>query len=140
MVGLTVEIWAFQYMSLVPTVPSMETYYTRALFLFPMGLIIILLGVVIFVLLGSRRASKMLRSSQTDMRVAALTWGDAVQVAANAPLAFRPGQPGSICSIRENPLDASAPVSQAAHKSRLYLVEFGDGDSIEVPEEYLDCR
>lgn len=64
MAGLTVESWAFQYMSLAPTVPSTETYYTRALFLFPLGLIIILLGVVIFLLLGLGRAWKMPRPSE----------------------------------------------------------------------------
>jgi hypothetical protein len=39
---------------------------------------------------------------------------------------MRPGKAGSICGMRE------------FNKSRLYLVEFSDGQTIEILEEFLE--
>jgi hypothetical protein len=53
-------------------------------------------------------------------------WGQEVQVAATAPLNMHPGQAGSVCGMRES------------NASRLYLIEFSDGQAIEIPEDFLE--
>ena len=52
-------------------------------------------------------------------------WGDEVFIVKTAPAKMRPGQSGSVCGMRE--LD----------DRNLYLVEFADGWSTEVSEEYV---
>lgn len=74
------------------------------------------------------------------MHAATFTWGETVQVAATAPPAFRPGQAGSVCGIRETPPGIPAPKGPGGRKGWLYLVEFGDGCSIEIPDKYLGSR
>lgn len=55
-------------------------------------------------------------------------WGQDVRVAATAPVEKRPGKSGSVCGMR------------AFNQGRLYLVEFSDGDAIEIPEEFLEAN
>jgi len=52
-------------------------------------------------------------------------WGQEVRVTTTAPENLRPGKVGSICGMRE------------FNKSHLYLVEFSDGQAIEILEEFL---
>jgi hypothetical protein len=52
-------------------------------------------------------------------------WGETVRVVTTAPEELRPGQVCSICGMREK------------DGTNLYLVEFQNGDSVEVPEAYL---
>jgi hypothetical protein len=53
-------------------------------------------------------------------------WGQEVRVVATAPLNTRPGQAGSVCGMREQ------------DRKLLYLIEFSDGEAIEIMEEFLD--
>lgn len=53
-------------------------------------------------------------------------WGQEVRVVTTARITTRPGQAGSVCGMRE--LDGK----------RLYLVEFSDGEAIEILEEFLE--
>lgn len=53
-------------------------------------------------------------------------WGQEVRVAANAPENMRPGKTGSICGMRE------------FNGSRFYLVEFSDGQAVEILEDFLE--
>jgi hypothetical protein len=46
-------------------------------------------------------------------------------VVATAPGNMRPGQAASVCGMRER------------DGVRLYLIEFSDGEAIEIPEEFL---
>jgi len=51
-------------------------------------------------------------------------WGEAVQVSPNASVVRR-GQMGSVCGMRE------------VNGDRLYLVEFADGQAVEMSESLL---
>jgi hypothetical protein len=53
-------------------------------------------------------------------------WGQEVRVVTTAPINTRPGQTGSVCGMRE--LDGK----------RLYLVEFSDGEAIEIAEDLIE--
>jgi hypothetical protein len=53
-------------------------------------------------------------------------WGQEVRVTTTAPENMRPGKAGSVCGMRE------------FNKSRLYLIEFSDGQAIEILEEFLE--
>lgn len=59
------------------------------------------------------------------------TWGDVVLIKESAPLNYRPGFKGCVCGIQvsfefDNEL-----------KSELYLIEFGDGEALEIPKILL---
>ena len=53
-------------------------------------------------------------------------WGETVRVVMTAPEELRPGQVCSVCGMRE------------MEGTNLYLVEFQNGDSVEVPENNLE--
>jgi hypothetical protein len=53
-------------------------------------------------------------------------WGQEVCVTMTAPANMRPGQVGSVCGMRE------------FNASRFYLVEFSDGQAIEILEDFLE--
>jgi len=53
-------------------------------------------------------------------------WGQTVRVIASAPKEMRPGELCSVCGIR------------ALDGDNLYLVEFSEGDAIEIPERGLE--
>jgi hypothetical protein len=53
-------------------------------------------------------------------------WGETVRVVMTAPEELRPGQVCSVCGMRE------------MEGTNLYLVEFQNGDSLEVPENNLE--
>lgn len=66
-----------------------------------------------------------------------ITWGDTVTVAQDAPDRFQPGLQGSVCGMRDRPVDWEGSESESEASARLYLVEFSDGEAIEIPEQYL---
>ena len=53
-------------------------------------------------------------------------WGEEVRVVVTAPSNMRPGQFASVCGMRE------------MKGSRVYTVEFGDGQAMEIPEDSLE--
>ena len=53
-------------------------------------------------------------------------WGQTVRVLMSAPKEMRPGEVCSVCGIRESESDD------------LYLVEFSEGNAIEIPERELE--
>ena len=68
------------------------------------------------------------------------TWGDTVLVASTAPLSMRPGAIASVCGMREatGSIDSGGASGQYSQVLAVYLVEFGDGFSIEIPEQLLE--
>lgn len=64
-----------------------------------------------------------------------ITWGDTVVVAQDAPAEFHPGLGGSVCGVPA--ADLEGPEDESAAIARLYLVEFSDGEAIEIPGKYL---
>ena len=65
-----------------------------------------------------------------------LSWGDTVVVADDAPNKFRPRERGSICGFRE-PKEHAQNLDHSAGTLALCLVEFPDGEAIEIPYSYL---
>jgi hypothetical protein len=66
------------------------------------------------------------------------TWGDTVQVSSTAPSQYRPGSLGSVCGMRIATGDNSASM-ETIEPTHLYLVEFGDGFTIEIPDLFLEA-
>ena len=66
------------------------------------------------------------------------TWGDAVLVKNNAPKNYRPGEFGSICGIDRITTQNEADELLCKNGEWIYIVEYGDGSSTEVPEVYLE--
>ena len=55
-----------------------------------------------------------------------ITWGDTVLVLEDAPNDFRPGELGAVCGFHGS-----------EQQTISYLVEFGDGVTIEIPPAFL---
>jgi hypothetical protein len=66
------------------------------------------------------------------------TWGDTVRVSLTAPPQYRPGSLGAICGLRTVTEGGSSSTEQLAVSGDLYLVEFGDGFTIEIPDRLLE--
>jgi len=64
--------------------------------------------------------------------------GDTVRVKAGAEPASRPGALAEVVGIREVETEDRARELEAAIGSKLYLIEFGDGTSIEIAQAWLD--
>lgn len=68
------------------------------------------------------------------------TWGDTVRVKVDAAAAARPGALAEVVGIREvENHDQSNQFWGAPLGTTIYLVEFGDGSAIEVPEGMLEA-
>jgi len=66
------------------------------------------------------------------------TWGEPVYVKQNAPLVFHPGEFTSICGIDKILSQKEAGELFCKNQEWIYLVEFEDGSSMEIPECYLE--
>ncbi len=65
-------------------------------------------------------------------------WGESVKIKDTAPSNFCPGKLASVCGmIKITPEDVRKQLS-VVEPTWFYIVEFGDGSSIELPECYLD--
>ena len=65
-------------------------------------------------------------------------FGDEIQVSPNAPQVYRPRESGSIVAIRETESDGIIDGRWISSGVRLLLVEFADGSSIEIPDEFVE--
>jgi hypothetical protein len=65
------------------------------------------------------------------------TWGQSVRVSDKAPNDYRPGQYASVCGIREIARDDPS-MPHEPIGTPMYIIEFSDGSSIEVPEQLLE--
>ena len=70
--------------------------------------------------------------------MADFTWGDTVRVKAGAQPARRPGAIAEVVGIREIEVAEQARQFEAPIGSKLYLIEFGDGTSLEIPEAWIE--
>lgn len=66
------------------------------------------------------------------------TWGDTVRVSRQAPTRLRPGVLAEIVGIRQVSSPSQVDQFTAPIGTRVYLVEFGDGDSLEIPERWIE--
>jgi hypothetical protein len=67
-----------------------------------------------------------------------ITWGDTVRVKEGASIAARPGAIASVCGMRTIALREEALQHHVTLGTKLYLIEFGDGTSTEVPEAWVE--
>ncbi len=65
------------------------------------------------------------------------SWGDSIINKQIAPKHFKPGCKGSICGIRTIDSTELAKNFEQNINSELYLVEFNDGETLEIPRFYL---
>lgn len=66
------------------------------------------------------------------------TWGDAVLVKPGSPQKYRPGEFGSICGIDKITSPEEAKKLYCQKGEWIYIVEYEDGSSTEIPECYLN--
>jgi hypothetical protein len=66
-----------------------------------------------------------------------ITWGDTVQVSLDAPDHFCPGARGSVSGFRDLGKEPENTTKEVPARSRLYLIEFSDGITVEIPERFL---
>jgi hypothetical protein len=71
--------------------------------------------------------------------MADFTWGDTVRVKAGAQPARRPGAIAEVVGIRDIEAADQAREFEAPIGSKLYLIEFGDGTSHEIPEAWIEA-
>lgn len=64
-------------------------------------------------------------------------YGDIVMIKQDAPLRYKPGSIGNICGIRIiNNIETAKQFNQMMN-SELYLIEFADGQALEIPKLFL---
>ena len=66
------------------------------------------------------------------------TWGDTVRIKKSASTEMRPGTLAAVCGMREVETLEQSQQFGCAIGTTLYLVEFGDGASVEIPEEFVE--
>ncbi|MBN2195456.1 MAG: hypothetical protein JW751_21740 [Polyangiaceae bacterium] len=66
------------------------------------------------------------------------TWGDTVRIKKNASTEMRPGALAAVCGMREVETPEQSEQFGCAIGTTVYLVEFGDGASLEIPEEFVE--
>ncbi len=64
-------------------------------------------------------------------------YGDEVRVSDDAPAKYHPEELGAICCYRTIETGDQAKASGFSIQTILYLVEFGNGTAIEIPQEFL---
>lgn len=66
------------------------------------------------------------------------TWGDTVRVKDDVPPAMCPGRLAAVCGMRKVETSEQANQFGCGIGTVVYLVEFEDGSSVEIPEELLE--
>ncbi len=66
------------------------------------------------------------------------TWGDTVKVRESAPAVWRPGAFASVCAIALIENEHQSAHYRGPIGTTGYTIEFGDGSSVEVPEDVID--
>ena len=65
-------------------------------------------------------------------------WGDTVVIKKIAPECYKPGLLGSVCGVSNIDSEELAIKFNQKMNSELYLIEFGDGETLEIPGCYLN--
>jgi hypothetical protein len=77
-------------------------------------------------------------SRGTSMKSTQFTWGETVRIRRTAPQHFRPGELAEICGMWTVETEANASARGSSIGSTTYTIEFGDGTSVEIAEQYLE--
>ena len=73
-----------------------------------------------------------------DQPLTKFGWGHLVHVISAAPAEWRPGNPADVCGVRTVDRNEVFGPMVTKRGTIIYTIEFGDGHTIEVPEEYLE--
>ena len=65
-----------------------------------------------------------------------IMWGSTVLVLQDAPTQYRPGSRRSVCGFRD--VEPESDMILSHRQTRLYLVEFSDGEATEIPASLLE--
>ena len=66
------------------------------------------------------------------------TWGDTARIKNSASTEMRPETLAAVCGMREVETPEQSQQFGCAIGTTLYLVEFGDGASVEIPEQFVE--
>ena len=66
------------------------------------------------------------------------TWGDLVRVRAAASIGNRLGALAGVVGMRDVETEEQSAQFDSPLASTIYLIEFGDGESVELPEHMLE--
>lgn len=66
------------------------------------------------------------------------TWNDLVVIKPNAPSSYSPGKIAVVCGMEQVKSEKLSNEFNIKFGDWLYVVEFGDGSSVEIPEAYLE--
>lgn len=66
-----------------------------------------------------------------------LDFGAPVRTLPHIPIDYRPRERGWVCGVREVATESEAVAAGVRIGTVLYIIEFDDGSSMEIPEEYL---
>ena len=69
-----------------------------------------------------------------------LDYGNTVEISKNAPHKYYPGEQGELCGVRCVETEEHAKASDVRIGTVMWIVEFLDGSSCEIPEEYLSLK
>ena len=67
-----------------------------------------------------------------------LTWGDSVRIKESAPAEFRPAARAAVVGIRDVETEAQSAQFAAPIGAQLLVVEFSDGEAIELAAAWVD--
>lgn len=65
-------------------------------------------------------------------------WGDTVRIKSDAPTEMRPGTLAAVCGMRRVETDEQSRQFTCPIGATVLLVEFGDGYSVELPEDLVE--
>ena len=65
-------------------------------------------------------------------------WGDTIRVVKSAPSGFHPNQLGEVCGLYVIKSSEESIAHKQSVGTTVYLIEFSDGNSIEIPENHLE--
>ena len=66
------------------------------------------------------------------------TWGDLVRLSEKAPAKWRPGAYASVCGMIKVETALHAETFECPIGTMVYTVEYPDGSSVQVPENFLE--
>ena len=66
------------------------------------------------------------------------TWGDSVRIKESAAPEMRPRALADVCGMREVETPEQAKQFNCTIGTTIYVVEFGDGTSLEIPAAYIE--
>lgn len=124
MTGAIISIW------------NIQNEDQSKIFKYPIGAILYSINLT----LGSDAlvSEELIELYHGKIRKSKFDYGDEIIISCEAPLDFKPGEIGSICGISFKQITDSLDEDDLAIGTYEYTVEYIDGSSNEIPEEFLE--